>query len=162
MARLAAIALFTAAIVTPVADGQQKQPLTLQGYMADSYAMMRDFGRCAVVHESMAKFLEANGKPANAEQMRDFARGMLVAAQTGTYIDEAKLENPTSEQMRESEKRILANDKTLESLMTMETTRQKAFAERGEMDIEQMEFCVGLSKVTARIVETLRKNGAFN
>ncbi len=160
MARFVVFAM-AALIAVPAAYGQQK-PLTLEGYLSDSYAMMRDFGRCSALQDHMAAFLEANGRPANAEQMRDFARGALVAANTGTFIDEGKLKNPTPTQQRESDARIVANAKTLESIMALETTRQKAFAERGEMDVEQMQFCAALSKVTTQIVESLRKSGAFN
>jgi hypothetical protein len=155
-------ALAISAIVTQTAHAQQKTPLTLEGYLADGYAMMRDFGRCSALQDHLAKFLEANGKPANAEQMRDFARGALVAANTGAWVDEAQLGDLTPDQQRQSDARIIANTKTLESIMALETNRQAAFAERGEMDVEQMQFCAQLSKVTTQIVESLRKSGALN
>lgn len=160
MLRCALVSFAFATIAGPALA--QQTPLSLRDYLADGYATMRDFGRCASVQEHMADILETNGKPANAAQMRDFARGALVAAETGTWAEEATLADLSPQQQRESDARIARNAKTLESIMALETTRQKAFAERGEMDVEQMAFCAELSTVTKQIVESLRRSGALS
>ena len=61
--------------------------------------------------------------------------------------------------LRESQARIVANQRSLESIKELEHVRQRAFAERGEIDIEQMNFCASLNQIQKTIVESMRESG---
>ncbi|MBK8840887.1 MAG: hypothetical protein IPO30_20060 [Hyphomonadaceae bacterium] len=158
--RTLAVAALCLSAVPCTAQQTQAGP-TLQGYLANPYAMMRDFGRCAALQEHLATVLVAAGKPANAEEMRGYARGSDLAASVGTIAHEPeKMTDSASEAaLRESQARIVANQRSLESIKELEHVRQRAFAERGEIDIEQMNFCASLNQIQKTIVESMRESG---
>jgi len=159
-----AIAVLSACVTTQPALAQQTvKALTLEGYLKDDYAMMRDFGRCSALMEHTAKFLEKNGKPANAEEMRGYARGARVVADLATTLKEAlTMKDDASEaELRDSQKRIATKSASLSSIIELETVRQRAFAERGELDTDMLTFCVQLNPVQKTIIEGLRRDGFF-
>ena len=149
------------ASVAPATAQQAQKGLTLEGYFAEPYAMMRDFGRCAALQEHLATVIQAAGKPANAEEMRGFARGSDLVANVGTFAHELEkiTDSASDAEVRESQSRIAANQRSLESIKELEHVRQRAFAERGEIDIEQMNFCGSLNQVQKTIVESMRESG---
>lgn len=158
--RILAVVAMCASAALATAQQAQKG-LTLEGYFAEPYAMMRDFGRCAALQEHLATVIQAAGKPANAEEMRGFARGSDLVANVGTFAHEldAVADSASEAALRESQARITANQRSLETIKELEHVRQRAFAERGEIDIEQMNFCASLNQVQKTIVESMRESG---
>jgi hypothetical protein len=158
MARFACLAVLLMSLAAPTAIAQ-RLPLDVENYLAGDYAMMRDFGRCSAFYTHQAQMLELAKKAyaAEAEDMWGRARDMKVAADTAFANVKAPADAST-EEARRVEAKIAAYTGSLESIIALETARQKAFAERREFDIEQMNFC--WSKRTQWIaIEALRKQG---
>jgi hypothetical protein len=141
----------------------QRLPLNVEDYLADNYAMMRDYGRCSVHYAHRAQMLElANRAYAmEAEDMWGRARDMKAAADTAFSNVKAPADASAAE-ARKVEATIAAYTRSLDSIIALETTRQKALAEhRKFFEIEQMNFC--WRKMTQRVViEALRKQGIFS
>ena len=161
MARLSCLAAMLMSLAAPTAIAQ-RLPLNIEGYLADNYAMMRDYGRCSVLYTHLAQGLELAKKAyaAEAEDMWGRARDMKVAADTAFANVKAPADAST-EEVRKVEAKIAAYTRSLESIMALEDARQKAFAERREIDIEQRKFC-WRKRNQWLIIETLRKQGIFS
>jgi hypothetical protein len=163
MARLSCLAaMMLMSLVAPTAIAQ-RLPLNIEDYLADNYTMMRDYGRCSVLYTRLAQGLELAEKkahPAEAEEMWGRARDMKVAADTAFANVKAPADAST-EEVRKVEAKIAAYTRLLESIIALETARQKALAERREIDIEHRNFC--WRKRTQQLaIETLRKQGIFS
>lgn len=158
MPRLSCLAAMLMSLAAPTAIAQ-RLPLNTEGYLADNYAMMRDFGRCSAFYTHLAEGLELAKKAfaTEAEDMWGRARDMKVAADTA-FANVKAPANASAEEMRTVEAKIAAYTKSLESIMALETMRQKALAERREIDIEQINFC-WIKRTQAIVIEALRKNG---
>jgi hypothetical protein len=161
MARLWCLAAMLKSLAAPTAIAQ-RLPLNVEDYLADKYATMRDFGRCSVFYTHRAQALELAKKAyaAEAEDMWDRARDMKVAAETA-FANVKAPANASTEEVRKVEAKIAAYTRSLESIMALETARQKAFAERREFDIGQMNFCWG-KRAQMLAIESLRKQGIFS
>jgi hypothetical protein len=161
MVRLLCLAAMLMSLAAPTAIAQ-RLPLNIEGYLADTYAMMRDYGRCSVHYTHRAQMLEPAKKAhaAEAEWMWGRARDMKVAADT-VFADVKVPAHASTEEVRKVEAQIAAYTKSLESIMALETARQKALAERREIDIELMNFC-WRKRTQWLITETLRKQGIFS
>ncbi len=141
-----------------------RQPLTAAQYLEQSYATMRDFGRCAVLQDRLAMMFKSRGAEANAEDLQGVARGARAIASIGTILDSMNEDtNDTEEEATraKAQQRIATNSASLKSIMELETVRQRAFEERGELDSELMGFCARLNPVQAELVEHLRAAGLF-
>jgi hypothetical protein len=159
MARLSCLAAMLMSIAAPTAIAQ-RLPLDIEGYLAGDYAMMRDLGRCSAFYTHLAQGHELGGWSADAEKRWDHARETRVWAETA-FANVKAPATASTEEVRKVEAKIAAYTASLESIIALETARQKAFAERREFDIEQMNFC--WRKRTQKLaIETLRKQGIFS
>jgi hypothetical protein len=140
-----------------------RQPLTAAQYLEQSYATMRDFGRCAVLQERLAEVLKSAGAEANAEELRGVARGARTIASLGTVVGSTigDADAPSAEETRAEAQRIATNEASLKSITELEVVRQRAFTERGELDKELMGFCARLNPIQAELIEHLRAGGLF-
>src|SRR5689334_12928902 len=121
MARLSCLAAVLMSVVAPAALAQ-RPPLRMDSYLAENYAIMLDYGRCSAFYAHQAQMHELAGPSVYAEELRSRAREAKAVADAGTGASE---KGPAF----------------LESIMALETARQRALAERREIDIEQMLFC---------------------
>ena len=161
MARLSCLAAVLMSLAAPTAIAQ-RLPLNIEGHLADSYAMMRDYGRCSVHYTHRAQGLELTKKAyaAEAEDMWGRARDMKVAADTAFANVKAPVDAST-EEVRKVEAKIAAYTGSLESIIALETARQKALAERRKFDVEQMNFC-WRKRTRLLAIEALRKQSIFS
>ena len=161
MARFTCLVAMLMSLAAPTAIAQ-RLPLNVEDYLADNYATMRDYGRCSAYYTHRAQMLELSKRAyaAEAEDLWDRARDMKVAADTAFANVKAPADAST-EEVRKVEAKIAAYTGSLESIIALETARQKARAERREFDIEQMNFC--WRKRTQQLaIEALRKQGIFS
>jgi hypothetical protein len=158
MARLSCLAAMLMSLAAPTAIAQ-RLPLNVEDYLADNYAMMRDYGRCAVHYTHRAQMLELANKayPAEAEDMWGRAHDMKVAADTA-FANVTAPADASTEEARKVDAKIAAYTGSLESIISLETARQKALAERRMFDIEQMNFC-WRKRIQWIAIEALRKQG---
>src|SRR5262245_29862392 len=114
MVRLSCLAAMLMSLAAPAAIAQ-RLPLDVEDYLADSYAMMRDYGRCSVHYTHRAQMLELANKAyaAEAEDMRERARDMRVAAETAFANVKAPADAST-EEVRKVEAKIAAYTGSLE------------------------------------------------
>jgi len=109
---------------------------------SSEYEMMVDFARCKAVYEAMAMIAENAGYPANAEQLRGAGRGAEAASRVTFMIMDLPYDNATSEQSDAWIEKVRARSARIEDLYALETNRQAAFSERGELDEEGMAYCI--------------------
>ncbi len=139
MARLSCLAVMLMSLAAPTAVAQ-RLPLNAEDYLADTYAMMRDFGRCSAFYTHLAQGHELGGWREDAETRRGHAREARVAAETAFAGMEAPA-NASAEELRKVEAQIAAYTRSLESIIALEAARQRAFAERNKFDAEPLNFC---------------------
>jgi hypothetical protein len=140
-----------------------RQPLKVAEYLEDSHATMRDFGRCAVLHEHLTQMLKSQGVDARAETLQAAARGAHSIAALGTIFgSNDRGENQSAAERAQAEKRRVATNKaSLKSILESEAVRQRKFAERGEVDTELMGFCARLNPTQKLMVEEFQAMGVI-
>lgn len=106
-----------------------------------SFRAAQDFTRCWALYDSLADRLEASGMAANATEMRDTGRGAMLVAEFFSY------EAGISPNLR---------DEFLQQTYESERSRQRAFSERQENDVELMDRCLELNPIQVEVIQLLR------
>lgn len=106
-----------------------------------SFRATQEFARCWALYDSLADRLEASGMAANAAELRDTGRGAMLVAEFFSY------EAGISPSLREE---------FLQQTYESERSRQRAFSERQENDVELMDRCLELNPIQVEVIQLLR------
>ena len=123
---------------------------------SDPFYAMQEFARCRSRFEFAATIAQTAGKPAGAEEYMGASRGSgAVANFFAMYL---ALESADGDDVAYAEA-ISARLNQVENFYQLEMTRQLAFSERGEMDVEGFKYCFDLQPTQIRVIEQMRRDG---
>jgi hypothetical protein len=134
---------------------------TLDAYLNDPFTMVRDFARCSAFSDHLAEFMDQQGKPATAEQLRGTARGEKVVGQIGATIFPSIAKGDSEPEGEELVKSMQSNVANFDAYYEIERNRQSAILEGGELDTELMMFCAAQNPIQTQLIEEMRRSGLF-